>query len=261
MAEEKQFQASDKKLRKAREEGDLPKSSVLTQFLVILGGCSTVGYLLQGIWERIPFLVQYCLIEGFKEPLRATWLLGIEGLKIVGTVFLGIFVSALIAEVSQVGFMWRPQLGLPKLERLNPVSGFGKLFGGFKNLLTLVLKAGIIISLAAWTLSETFGLGGAVLNNIDGAIDQSSRVLSSLLKNALVVFGLFAAFDFIQTRRKYRIKHSMSVDELRREHKEEDGNPELKGQRKHLHRAMIMQDLVTRVKKSKMIVVSKRESA
>jgi flagellar biosynthesis protein FlhB len=259
MAEQKQYEASAKKLRQAREKGDIPKSSLLTQGVVIAGGCITILTMFSSVWVRIPSLVQYCFVEGFQEPQRVAWLIGIEGAKVVFGFFAVVITLAVFVELVQVGVMWRPQLALPDLNRLNPVSGMSKIFGGIKKILFDFIKAGVVVGLAWWVFRDAASLGLESVWNVTGAAQDAWGLVEKIIRVSLGIFGVFAAIEFFKTRSEYRKKHSMSREDMRQENKDEDGNPEVKGHRRHLHRAMIMQDLVTRVRKSKMIVVAKRD--
>jgi type III secretion protein U len=259
MAEEKQYAASAKKLRQAREKGDIAKSGLLTQGVVISGGCLAILAMFSSVWVRIPSLIQYCLTEGFQEPRRAAWIVGIEGGKIILSFFAIIITLAILVEFIQVGVMWRPQLVFPDFNRLNPVSGMSKIFGGAKKVLFDILKGLAVVVLAWMVFRDAASIGLASLWDVMSATQIAWGMVERIIRIALVIFGVFAAVEFLKAKSEYKKKHSMSREDLRQENKEEDGNPEVKSHRKHLHRAMITQDLVTRVRKSKMIVVAKRD--
>jgi type III secretion protein U len=260
MAEKKQFEASAKKLRDAREKGDLAKSQLVTQTAVITGGCLYLVFFGVNVWERIMFLVEYGLSEGFREPVRMMWAFGVEALHIVLLFILVVVLFGLAAELSQVGFMWRPSLALPDLKRIDPIAGFGRLFSGVKKSLNFLLRAGVVVAVAYMTLSNSIEIGAGSLFNPNLGMGQFSDSILRLLKYGLCILGLFSVAELLKTKKDYQAKLSMSLDDVRRENKDEEGNPEIKHQRKHLHRAMINQDLVTRVRRSKMVVVSKRGS-
>ncbi len=259
MAEKKQFEASAKKLRDAREKGDLAKSQLLTQTAVILGGCLSLSFFGLNVWERIGFLVEYGLTEGFREPVRMMWAFGVEALQIVLLFILAVALSGIVAELSQVGFMWKPALALPDFKRIDPIAGFGRLFSGVKKSLNFLLRAGVVVAVAYMTLSNSIEIGAVSFANPGIGTELFSESIQKILKYSLCVLGIFSVFEFLKTKRDYQAKLSMSLDDVRRENKDEEGNPEIKHQRKHMHRAMINQDLVTRVRKSKMVIVSKRE--
>ncbi len=259
MSEKKQFEASAKKLRQAREKGDLAKSSLVTQGSVITAGSGFLIFFGQKIWERYVFLVEYGLSEGFREPVRMAWVFGVESLQVVSLYLLAVVVAGIAAELCQVGFLWRPSLALPDIERLNPVAGFSRVFSGLKKSLNFLLRAGVVVAVAAFTLSDSIEIGALSVSDPELSLFTFSQKITAVVKYGLFALGVFAALEMFKSKRDYSTKLSMSLDDMRREHKEEDGNPEIKQQRKHLHRAMINQDLITRVRKSKMVVVSKRE--
>jgi type III secretion protein U len=61
--------------------------------------------------------------------------------------------------------------------------------------------------------------------------------------------------DLFLKRREYLTELSMSHDEMRRESKDEEGDPLVKSMRRSLHEQLLMQDLVKRVRKARVVVV------
>lgn len=258
MAEEKQYQASAKKLRKAREKGDLPRSQIFSQAGLFSG---IVVIILVGtpiIWERIAFLVQYAWTDGFSEPLRVLWLFSVYGGSILALTIGSIALLGLALDGAQIGILWRPTLALPDLNRINLASGLAKSFGGLKSCFVYICRIGIFFLVTYWLIFELFLFRDIYLwVSVDG-ITYSISVLVDCLIGSTVAFLIFGMMDLLKTHRQYKQKHTMSLDELRRENKEDEGNPEFRTRRKMLHRALISQDLVQRVRNSKVIIVSKR---
>ena len=75
-------------------------------------------------------------------------------------------------------------------------------------------------------------------------------------------FGVFAlillgSLEYVINRHKFLKEMSMTHTELKREHKEDEGDPYLKSSRKLLHQELLSQDLVQRVKRSKVVIVER----
>ena len=73
----------------------------------------------------------------------------------------------------------------------------------------------------------------------------------------LLTFWIVALIDIIISQRKFRKDTMMSLDELKEELKENEGNPEMKSARAQAHQALLYEEIVKRVRHSKVIVVAK----
>lgn len=78
----------------------------------------------------------------------------------------------------------------------------------------------------------------------------------TLLLYTLTAFIVIALFDWIFTRSRYTKQHMMSMDEVKREYKEQEGDPHIKSKRKQLHREMQNQSKLDRTRKAKVLVVN-----
>ena len=78
----------------------------------------------------------------------------------------------------------------------------------------------------------------------------------TLLLYTLTAFIVIALFDWIFTRSRYTKQHMMSMDEVKREYKEQEGDPHIKSKRKQLHREMQNQSKLDRTRKAKILVVN-----
>jgi flagellar biosynthesis protein FlhB len=257
MAEEKSFAPSEKKLRKAREDGKVLKSSVVTQVAVMFGVIIGIS---ASVWlrlEQFQELMSFSLTQGFTSPTQCLKLFIME-FGVIVTVSLGCGAAAgVAAELCQVGFS--PEVGLlaPKSERLDPVAGAMRLFSGFKDL-GIVLAKAVILAIASYF---------AVVPLVDQApfmITHTSSLAwggQMLIKVSWQVAGALiciAALDYFVVRRRFYKEMSMSHQEVREEYKEDDGDPHLKHARKAMHHELLFQDMVARVKRAKVIVVKTR---
>ena len=71
-----------------------------------------------------------------------------------------------------------------------------------------------------------------------------------------VAFAVLAALDFLYTKYKYNKDHMMSIDEVKREYKEMEGDPQIKQKRKQLHQEMINQNTLSKTRKAKVLIVN-----
>jgi len=91
-------------------------------------------------------------------------------------------------------------------------------------------------------------------------VDVFSDLAHSAVYIGAAVLLVFGAIDFLLQRRKFYRELSMSLDDLRREHKDEEGDPHIRSARKHMHQTLSNEDITARVRRSKVIVVEARDS-
>src|SRR5262252_3286047 len=147
----------------------------------------------------------------------------------------------------------------PDLARLSPAAGLGRVFGG-KAALEIgkgLLKAALVASLAWLTvrpvLAGLAALAGASIPRLAGAMGVVSAQLAERV--ALVALGLGLA-DYLLVRRRHLGRQRMTKEEVRREHKESEGDPSHRAERQRLHRELLEQRMVAEVRKADFVVVN-----
>jgi len=147
----------------------------------------------------------------------------------------------------------------PDLGRLSPAAGLKRAFGGQaalqigKGLLKATLVAAIAWLSVRPLLAGLVGLAGAPAARVAGALGVVSSRLAERV--ALVALALGAA-DFLMARRRHMGRLRMTREEVRREHKESEGDPHHRAERQRLHRELSEQRMVAEVRKADFVVVN-----
>jgi flagellar biosynthesis protein FlhB len=181
--------------------------------------------------------------------------------KLVTTGILGVLISVAIigtlSEGLQVGFRFEATLLALKGSRLDPVRGMQRMGTGIRECWEVILKGFLLITVSTWHLLTA--VEGSIPLLLGGG-DRVAWVLGVLwgfLLTTGAVLLLMGGGDYFLRRWRYQRDLSMSRDELRREQKEQDGDPLFRAVRKGMHEALLMQDLERRVRRSKVIVVER----
>ena len=263
MSGEKTEQPTPKRLREAREKGDVPKSQDVAPALTVLA--LAIYLVVKG--EDIFLHLQKMGEEVFSTiGLPFDHALGIAfasvgnaALNIVAPMVALVMAAALVGTLGQVGVLIAPKAAIPKLDNLSPSKWFKKVFS-IKNavdFLKNVLKV-TILGLTAWLvlrdhLRELFLIPGGDIRILWATLGSATKDL------ALTVAGIFcviAMLDYLFQRWQYSKQHMMSKDEVKREYKEMEGDPHIKGKRKQLHQEMISQNALGNVRKAKVLVTN-----
>ena len=250
---------SKKKLKKAREEGKVNKSQILTRSLVAFSVLLPLTLIIPSVWVRNRILLEYIVVEGARDPGGSLRLIGEMFFTIAGGSLLLAACVSIVVEFLQVGFHLTPLKISPQFSRLNPVSGASRILDGIRQLWLVPVKLAFVVAVLGIVLfRELHEIGRHLL--IEGGEMGIDWIQSSLIR--VLFAGLFSllvagVFEYCWNRYRLRKELTMSPDEIRREHKEEEGDPHIKSHRRAQHQALSMQAMVQRIRKAKVIVVEK----
>lgn len=258
MAEYKGFDPSKRKLEQARKEGNVLKTPLLTQAFVFLCAGLAACYGLGKIFLDNRFLIQ-CFDLDIRQPL-SHYLSGALELALLGSLVAIVpgVLAAILLEWWQVGLKVEPGIVAPKFERLNPAQGLQRIWegaiGSWEGILRIIIASTACAMVLYFAIPELTVLIGEPVELI---VVLGSKYTVRLVSIAAVVMLALAAVEYGINRRKFIADLSMSLDDVRREHKEDEGDPFLKSTRKQLHENLSREDLVSRVRKSKVIIVER----
>ena len=249
-SDDKRFDATASRLARAKREGDLPRSHDLS-VVASLGAAGAFAFV--AVWP-IGAAARLALAgaahPGGYSPLPYVTIGG-YALAIVAAAL----VASVVASYLQAGGF---TLKFPALrfEKLNPGPGLGRMFGrdaAFGAAKALVTATAVSLA-ALLPVRETFGAarGGA---SPEALASLALHALESAFAGALFVALVFAIADMLIERTKWKRRLRMSFDELKRDHKQNEGDPLVRGRRKQQHRALI-RGSVSRVREAAFVVTN-----
>ncbi|MGN0915858.1 MAG: type III secretion system export apparatus subunit SctU [Succinivibrio sp.] len=264
MSGEKTEQPTPKRLRDSREKGDIAKSTEIVSFAVV---AIIIFYFVINAKNIFSELVAVTSTVFTKAPVmpfsEALELLGglvvSTAVTIVAPIVMAVICAALLSLLAQTGMLFAPKAAMPKLENLSPKKWVKKVFSlknvfeFFKNIIKVFTLA-VAIYLAAHDNSRE--LFKVTSGNIGSVLLILGQMLRDLATYTIVAFAVLAALDFLYTKYKYTKDHMMSMDEVKREYKEMEGDPQIKQKRKQLHQEMINQNTLAKTRKAKVLIVN-----
>jgi flagellar biosynthesis protein FlhB len=255
---EKRFKPSQKRLEKAREQGNLSKSQYLTQSVVVFAAILIILNIWGKTWVELRILLQYCWVDGYSDPnLVARKCLRLALLVVVKT--LGVICMAgVCAEVYQSGLFLKPGIAKLQLQRLDFANGVGKIFLGLKELPYIIIS---FLCCSAF-LGEFFY---NFFQNLTFVFFASTPTKLQLLTQSLTRLAFCGAFillitgvaHYLLAKRKWMQSVGMSLQDLHEEHKENESDPVLRAYRRAQHEELAKQDLVNRIRASRVIVIER----
>jgi type III secretion protein U len=239
---EKTEEPTHKKLQDAKRKGQSPKSqdavaaAILGVSLLVLTGAGP------SMLERLTTVIQRALRQGMQagtnEEVLA--LLADMLLDAIIAVMPMVIVSMLIAAIvlmAQIGVVFSFESISPKFDKLNPAEGLKKMFNA-RALIEFgksVFKA-LALGTVVWVIVRDLVplLVGAAYLTPEGEGQVAWSSLLHLLAAACLVFTVIAPLDYGLQRWLFMRDQKMSKDEVKREHKDSDGDPHVKGQQRQL---------------------------
>lgn len=260
---EKTEKPSAQKRRKAREKGQIPRSkdmalaaSLLAAFFVLL---NSFPWYLEFIREGFITVHQYA--ENINDPnIMAQFLQHnlLIMLKFTLTL-LPMPLAALAASLVPGGWLFVPKKILPDFSKINPISGFGKLFSADHVTDTgkMILKSIVLLIVLWYTLRNNFGLFLSLHERyFNAAVTSGLSLYRSVMMNFVVLFTLFALFDIPIAKYMFTKKLKMTKQEVKEEYKNQEGSPELKAKVRRLQRQMAMGQIRRVVPKADVVITN-----
>jgi type III secretion protein U len=263
---EKKHEPTRRALRLARRRGEVAYSADITSTLVFAATTTAAAALaawwmncLHGLWQRATAAAV------LREPLdHAVGLLldagrvGCGGVLLICAVAL---IAATTGGVLQVGGLIAWQRLRPDFSHLNPASGLDRIFSmrNIVNLAKLLLKTALLSALMAVVvrthLQTATGLGQLTPAAQAATVGQA---LLSTFAWAGLTFAAVAGIDHWHQRFEFMKRQRMSHDDLRRDHREAEGDPLNRSRRRSAHFESVYLSLADRVRAAAVVVHSRR---
>ena len=263
MSSEKTEQPTEHKIRKAREDGQVAKSKDFTQTL-LMG--ALLGYMLADSEGIIKNLVEMMVLPSqlygmeFRDALR---ILIDQSLiifvKILMPFILLVIVVGIFSEMIQTGPLLAFKALMPKGDKLNPVSNLQQIFS-MKNIVECIksiIKVCFLSAIIYFVLRDSFQpLILIPASGLAAAGVAVADMLKTLVIYSFIGFGAMSLLDLIWQRYQHIKNLMMSMDEIKQEYKQLEGDPHVKSHRKGLAKEIAMGEMVLKTRKSSVVVTN-----
>lgn len=262
---EKTEEPTGRRIEQAREQGQVPHSRELGTFLVLAVAAATIW--MMGGWfvQRTMAIMQ----KGFtvesqfvRQPdLMLPRLADLSGDALI--TFAPLLVVILIAAVLPPFFLnawvFSPKALVPDLNRLNPLSGFGRMFSwsSLMELVKALLKAVLVAGAAALLVwKERDELFGLLTEPLESGLAHVGNLVSFSFLMLVATLVLIVAADVPFQLWQYFNKLKMTKEEVRQEMKEMMGDPHVKGRIRSLQMQAARKRMMAAVPKASVVVTN-----
>lgn len=263
--QEKTEQATPKRLRESREKGQIARSRDLNSLILLLvssGGLLVFSEsMLSGMVRQMNsgFMLsrdvlfdttqlQYNLGKALADALLAfSPLLGV------------LFIAALLAPMALGGWTFSPKAIIPNWGKLNPAKGIGRMFSrrapveGLKAFAKFAVVAIASVILLSQRAGDIFMLGNEPLRS---GLAHTGHIVAWSFVAVSSVLILIAAIDVPFQLWDHANKLKMTKQEIKDEHKQTDGSPEIKGRIRAVQRQMAQQRMMEDIPDADVIITN-----
>jgi type III secretion protein U len=255
MSASKTEEPTPRRLREARRRGEVPKSRELVSAVSLLAGLAVMSLTGPRLVAAFPSAFEAVLGSEPGDGLGRTLAVLSPASAVLIVIF---FVSASVA-FAQVGPLWAPKAVAVDARRLDPTKGAKRLFSRDRAV-DLVRHLSMLAVASAVTVVYLRDHAPAVARLLrmeaTSAIGTLGELLFGLAVRLGTVLALFAIGDLLLQRRRHRRSLRMSKDEVRRDHREAEGDPHGKQARARAHREAVEHGTLEEVRRASVLVVN-----
>lgn len=254
-----------RKLRKAREDGQVARSVELPAAAIVIA--SVLAMLLAGGWlmGRLTAQFSHAFTVDPKWLAQPTLLPSefarqlVDGLLTVAPIVVLTAVVALIASGLTGGWLFTFKTLLPKASKVSPIEGFKRMFGAHAaiELLKAILKFALVAGVLWWSIAseiDTLVLLGR--QALEPALAMTADLVAKAALWVSLSLAIIAAIDVPWQRRRFMQRMKMTRQEVRDEFKDVEGRPEVKAHIRQRQREMANARMMQRVREADVVITN-----
>jgi len=262
---EKTEEPSDKKLEDAHKKGDVAKSQEVNSWFIMVGATIVLMIFAKDMASTLALSLKVILSQAHDIPITGEAL--VANFQTLGIVILGAltapFIIFAVAGLAGNLVQHRPLFSFepvtPKLSKISPLAGFKRLFSKTslvnftKSLAKLVLVSSVIVVIV-WPnrdkLDTIVGLDPAKL------MDLIHSIASQIMIGVVAILSIIAAIDFAWQKHTWWEKQRMTIKEVRDEHKQMEGDPQVRAKLRQIRVERGRQRMMQNVPRAAVVITN-----
>jgi flagellar biosynthetic protein FlhB len=262
---QKTEEPTPKKLQEAVEKGDVPTSQEFKTWFIFLAATilvfSASGLVASSIATYLKsFLHQLHEIEadksGFQQPIMGLlW----QVFLMLMIPFGAFIIAAILGNTTQHKFIFTFEKMKPKLSKISPLSGFKRIFGmrmlvEFGKTTGKLLTVGAAVLIVIWP--ERDRLDTLMFVPVPELLDLIQIMVFRVFIAVLVVLTIIAALDYSYQKYEHMKKMRMTKQEVKDEHKQTDGDPQVKARLRQIRNERARQRMISAVPDADVVITN-----
>jgi flagellar biosynthetic protein FlhB len=256
---------TQKRLDDAHERGDVVKSQEINTWFVISGATLVLstfsGSIGGGILMPLRNLVanSWMIHVDGAGLIALTRSLGIVLIAALGVPFLMLVLAAIGGNMVQHRLVWSAESLKPKFSKISPGAGAKRIFGkqavaNFAKGLFKVIALGAVMTAILWP--ERHRLESMVRFDPAAIMGVTKNLTVHLLGAVVAMLAVVAIADYLFQYRQWFERQKMSLQEMKEEFKQSEGDPHVKGRIRQLRQARMKKRMMAAVPKASVIITN-----
>jgi flagellar biosynthetic protein FlhB len=257
--------ASARKLEKARERGQVPRSRELSTFAVLLASGLVMSFLGLFMFNGMQQVMRNGLsfgraaIQGPSHMLEVLSTAGWEALLVFLPLGGAVILAAIVANLMVSGWVFSTEALEADFSRMDPLKGLVRMFSwhALVELVKAMLKGGIIAGAAGWmTWTQRRGLLNLPAEPFDTAVLHFGQITLYTFLAAAAAFAAIVLMDIPYQLWDFHRSMRMTKEEVRQEQKEMEGDPQIKARIRAVMREAARRRMMSAVPKADVVVTN-----
>ena len=260
---EKTEKPTPQRLKKARKEGQIPRTQELGTWAGVGAASVFLPMLVSSAFDAVQkMFVQIGSVAKHPEASQLSPLLG-DALNVFLTTLLptalGLMAVGVVASAAQGGVTFAVKGMKPSLKKLNPFPGMKRLFGvqgaweAAKALIKTIALATVVVVTSGKAQTLVSSSGALPLSSVASTFTDSAILLFRVVAGTGLIIAIA---DYVVVRKKTMKKLKMSKYEIQQEHKNSEGDPHMKSHRRSIALAMSRNRMMTEVAEADVLLVN-----
>ncbi|PTM52272.1 flagellar biosynthesis protein FlhB [Phreatobacter oligotrophus] len=263
--DQKTHDPTQKKLDDALKKGDVAKSQDLVAwFLLFIStlviatmGASSAGSL------AVPMknlLANADLLQVDRSALMQLLISIIIAIVVaVGLPMLALFLTGVGANLMQHRLVFSTESLKPKMSKISPLAGFKRIFGldaivNFAKGVAKISIVGTVIFVVLWP--QRSSVDAMVRMDVEMLLPHTFALVMNVLMAVVAILAIIAIADYVYQYQRWYTRQKMSIQELKEEFKQSDGNPEIKAKIKQIRRERSRKRMMANVPNATVVVTN-----
>ena len=262
---EKTEDPTQKRLDEALDRGDVVKSQEINTWFVIAGATLVMSTFSGSIGDGI--------MQPLRNLIANSWMIRTDGpgvlqlaksleyavIGAVGVPLLMLMLAAIAGNMVQHRLVWSGEQLKPKLSKISPGSGFKRIFGkqaavNFGKGLFKLTALGAVMTAILWP--ERHRLEAIVRLDPAALLGLTSSLTMHLMDSVVAMLAIVAVADYLFQYRTWYERQKMSLQEVKEEFKQSEGDPRVKGRIRQLRQARARKRMMAAVPKASVVITN-----
>jgi flagellar biosynthesis protein FlhB len=256
---DKTEQPTARRLERARREGDVPVSHAVMQAMGMLVALALVPAALSATAaESIDMLrASLASVDHATSPIPPQNV-ALVAVGLCGPLLLAVAAAVAVAGFVQTGGVFALKKVAPDLSRVSPLSLFRRIASPQRAF--AILRAMVTVVVVAWLVVRRFEEHildlARTAGRIDAAILAAGTLSLGIARDVMLVLMGLAVLDLVVTHRSWLARLKMTKAEVKREHRESEGDPELRAARDRAHQELMTAATIGAVRDATVVIVN-----